>query len=174
MNGINGAHGKKVNGTTENGQSPSSPKGRSSSRAASPELGPVENEYSEFSLNELINGTEEASKNSTSESPESFIGLIPLISAYLDSLNVDVETRCELNLYLSLVSKRASGELKTTSTWMREFVRSHKDYKGDSRVTKEINFDMIKKLDSIQEGKEEAPGFLPKWYAERQKGFAKE
>lgn len=29
---------------------------------------------------------------------------------YLDSLNVDVETRCEMGLYLDLVGSRANGE----------------------------------------------------------------
>jgi glutamate--cysteine ligase catalytic subunit len=59
----------------------------------------VEDEYAEFTMNELINGK-----------GAEFPGLIGLVYSYLDSLNIDVETRCEMALYLDLVSKRASGE----------------------------------------------------------------
>lgn len=172
---LNGNNGRKRessnhgNGNLENGLPPSSPgfsttNFNKDSRSNSPDLGPIEDEYSEFSINELINGTKDGAG-------DSFVGLIPLINNYLDSLNVDIETRCELNLYLDLVSKRASGELMTTAKWIREFVRNHPKYKFDSVVNKEINFDMLKKLDEIQDGRIEADGFLPKGYAERQRSF---
>ena len=37
--------------------------------------------------------------------------------------------RSALARYLSLISKRASGELLTPASWMREFVQTHPDYK---------------------------------------------
>lgn len=216
MNGsVNGRKRETSSNGIDNGDFPNSPTspgfrdGVHSSRSGSPVHGPVEDEYSEFTINEIINGTAAAtSTTSSSTTPTStktnpldtssqtstaapstsstsssasgdtsttsestFIGLIPLINNYLDSLNVDIETRCELNLYLDLVSKRASGELMTTATWIRRFIRNHPNYEFDSKVSKEINFDMMQKLDEIQDGRTEATGFLPKWYAKRQRGF---
>ncbi|KAL1915696.1 uncharacterized protein VTP21DRAFT_6455 [Calcarisporiella thermophila] len=109
---------------------------------------PVEDEYDLFTINDIVNG-----------SPD-FPGLIPLVKAYLNSVNVDLETRCVLCKYLTLVSKRASGELATTATWMRDFVRAHPQYKGDSYVSQEINYDLLKTLEEIRRGEREAPELL--------------
>ena len=37
-----------------------------------------------------------------------------LINRYLESLNIDIESRCMLGEYLKLVSKRAKGNLLIT------------------------------------------------------------
>lgn len=64
---------------------------------------PVEDEYTLFTINEIINGIP---PNPKSNPPTpGFIGLIPLIEAYLNTVNIDVETRCELSDYLDLVGK---------------------------------------------------------------------
>lgn len=73
---------------------------------------------------------------------------------------MDVESRCALERYLSLVRKRASGELITTATWIRKYVSEHPAYKHDSVVSQEINFDLLKTLEKIQEGKIKAPELL--------------
>ncbi|KAN0061459.1 glutamate--cysteine ligase [Thecaphora frezii] len=136
---------------------------RSSSGRATPVYGntpeswlPVEEEYDEYNMDELINGK-----------GDEFPGLLTLVYNYLDSLNIDVETRCEMGLYLELVGARASGSLMTTATWIRNFVRNHPEYKKDSVVSQTINFDLIKKLDEIERGAVDAPGFLPAGYAQR-------
>lgn len=82
-----------------------------SSRAGSPDLGPVEEEYSEFTLDEIINGIKDPN-----DIRGAFPGLVGLVHNYLDSLNVDVETRYELGLYLDLVAARANGEC---ANWRR-------------------------------------------------------
>lgn len=138
---------------------PSSP--RRTSRAPSPEFGPVEDEYCQYTLDEIINGTK--------DSPDEFPGLVTLVYNYLDSLNVDVETSYQLSMYLDLVAARARGDLMTTAAWIRKYVRSHPDYKKDSVVSAKINYDMIKTLDKIERGVEKAPGFLPDYYAKRRK-----
>lgn len=145
----------------------------SGSRAPSPSSpNAVHDEYDEFTLNELINGKKATSTAGQSDAEdESFPGLLSLIHAYLDALEIDIETRKEMNMYLDLVRQRASGELMTTATWIRKYVRSHPAYGFDSRVTQEINFDMVKKLDRIERGEEEAPGFLPAGYAERRRAL---
>jgi len=102
----------------------------------------------EMSINQIINGDGE------------FPGLIPLIENYLDSMDVDFDTRCHIGKYLKLVSQRASGKLKNTATFVREFVTSHKDYKFDSKVSEKINFDLMKELDEISKGNKKVPDYI--------------
>ena len=42
---------------------------------------------------------------------ESFPGLLGLVNLYLNSLNMDVSTKCQLRKYLDLVKRRAKGKL---------------------------------------------------------------
>ena len=53
----------------------------------------------EMTLNEVINGK-----------GETFPGLMGVVNAYLNSLNVDMATKCELRRYLDLIKYRAKGE----------------------------------------------------------------
>ncbi|QDS76167.1 Zn finger-containing GTPase- Activating Protein for ARF [Venturia effusa] len=140
----------KVNGTTTpvNGSSPNS---RPVSRPTTPPLGPVEDEYELMSVEEIING-----QRDDEQGAGGFPGLIPLVESYLNSLNVDVETRCELARYLDLIRKRADGRLWTGAKWMREFVRKHPDYAMDSAVSDTIQYDLVKAVEQItrMEGKD--------------------
>jgi glutamate--cysteine ligase catalytic subunit len=105
--------------------------------------GPVEDEYEAMSIDEIMNGQSKE---------EGFPGLIPLVESYLDSVNVDVETRCELARYLDFIRGRASGALWTGARWIRHFVRQHEDYKRDSVVSELINYDLIKTVERITKG----------------------
>lgn len=60
-----------------------------------------------MSINEIMNGS------------EGNIGLISMVRKYLESQRISQELSQTLESYLSLISKRASGELKTTAAWMR-------------------------------------------------------
>jgi glutamate--cysteine ligase catalytic subunit len=128
----------------------SRPVSRPVSRPATPPLGPVEDEYELMSVDEVINGQQQG------QGSGEFPGLIPLVESYLNSLNVDVETRCELAQYLDLIRKRADGRLWTGAKWMREFVTKHPDYKKDSAVTDGIQYDLVKAAEEITrlEGKD--------------------
>jgi glutamate--cysteine ligase catalytic subunit len=95
--------------------------------------GPVDDEYCLMTVDEIING----------EGSNGFPGLIPVVESYLDSVNVDVSTRCELARYLDLIRKRANGTLWTAAKWIRKFVDAHDDYKGDSEVNERVNHDLI-------------------------------
>jgi glutamate--cysteine ligase catalytic subunit len=94
-----------------------------------------------MTVNDIING---------SESGE-FPGLIPIVESYLDSVNVDVSTRCHLSTYLDLISRRARGDLDTTARWIRNFIDVHPKYKHDSVVNDEINHDLIGAVIAIGE-----------------------
>ncbi|BGO92322.1 hypothetical protein NBRC10512_001913 [Rhodotorula toruloides] len=119
------------------------------SRSASPTpdiaFGPVEDEYDEFSINEIINGSKETG----------FPALIGVVERYLDGLEKE-------------------GSLITLATYIRRFVRSHPSYAHDSVVSQEINYDLIRALDGIEQGKRPAPELLPEgWrtgYNEDKKG----
>jgi glutamate--cysteine ligase catalytic subunit len=119
------------------------------SRPPSP-LGPVEDEYTQMSINEIVNGQ-----------PDGFPGLVPLVESYLNDVNVDVETQCELARYLGLIRKRANGKLWTGSKWLREFVRTHPEYQGDSVVSEKMTYDLIKTVEEVtaSEGKGRRPGW---------------
>ncbi|KAL6079062.1 glutamate--cysteine ligase [Balamuthia mandrillaris] len=98
-----------------------------------PELEENNNElYRKMTINEIMNGS------------ETFVGLIPLVEEYLSTQNIDIETRMHLDKYVTLIKKRASGELMTPATWIRHFVQSHPAYNSDSIITDEINYDLLK------------------------------
>lgn len=137
----------------ENGSGPASagPSSAATSAPPSPPLGPVESDYALMSIADIINGSADGT----------FPGLIPLVEFYLNSVNVDVETRCALARYLDLIRKRADGTLWTGAKWLREFVANHPDYHSDSVVSEKISYDLVKAAHEIteKEGKDESVGW---------------
>lgn len=131
--------------------SPSESNTPETSRPPSP-LGPVEDEYTQMSICEIING---------SGTPEGFPGLIPLVESYLNSVNINVETRCELATYLDLIRKRANGTLWTGAKWIRNFVNGHHEYRENSVVSETMQYDLIKAVEEItvKEGKGNSIGW---------------
>lgn len=107
------------------------------SRPSTPS-GPIEDEYELMTIDEIVNGKSGG-----------FPGLIPLVENYLNSVNIDIETRCELARYLELIRKRASGEFWTAARWMRHFVRTHSAYNLDSVVPEQICYDLVKAAEKI-------------------------
>ncbi|KAG8708676.1 hypothetical protein FRC09_001097 [Ceratobasidium sp. 395] len=134
----------------------SPPRSAEQSRCPSPgtpsERGPVEDEYEEMTIDEIINGK------------DSFPGLMGVVNAYLDSLNVEFTAKLKLQRYLNLIKRRADGSLLTPATWIRNFIRSHPKYQFDSVVSQEINYDLINALDQIERGEKDAPDLLPSYY----------
>lgn len=132
---------------------PCTPKGSRPTTPNSPE-------YEEMSIDEIINGQSGIG---------GFPGLVRLVEKYLDSMNVDITTRCEIGKYLSLVSQRASGmilffvglmigKLWTTAKWMRHFIQNHPEYKHDSAVSKHVNYDLVRAVEKITKGLEREEG----------------
>lgn len=107
-------------------------------------------EYELMTIDEIINGKKD----------NSFPGLIPLIHSYLGSMDVDADTHCTIQQYLRLIQKRASGELLTTASWIRNEIVTHPEYKFDSVVSDQINYDLLKKAHEIQEGLRPCPQLL--------------
>lgn len=115
---------------------------RSPSAPPSPSLTPVESEYELMTIADIINGSSTGSQ---------FPGLIPIVESYLNSINIDVETRCALANYINLIRHRADGTLKTNAQWIRDFVGTHPEYKHDSVVSEKICYDLVKAVEEITE-----------------------
>ncbi|XP_071442481.1 glutamate--cysteine ligase catalytic subunit isoform X1 [Hetaerina americana] len=105
--------------------------------------------YAQMTINEIINGKE-----------GEFPGLIPLLTSYLSGMDVDADTHCTIQQYLKLIQRRASGELQTTAQWLRKYVTTHPDYRKDSVISEKINYDLLKTIDSIQNGIIPCPDLL--------------
>ena len=119
-----------------------------STNGTSSPLPPVEDEYELMTVNEIINGQPASSTNS-----QPFPGLLPLVASYLDSVNISVEVRCELETYLEVIRKRASGHWWTAAKWIRNLVRNHELYKHDSMVPREVAWELCKRATEADRGK---------------------
>ncbi|KAF8322226.1 glutamate-cysteine ligase catalytic subunit [Clavulina sp. PMI_390] len=125
-----------------------------------PALRAVEDEYEEMTMAEIINGK----KADGCDGGFAFPGLLGVVNAYLNTLNVPFAHKKRMRTYLNLIKWRADGTLQTTATWIRNFIRSHPDYKHDSVVSDEINFDLMGALEEIERGTLKAPELLPDYY----------
>lgn len=102
-----------------------------------------------LTINEIVNGNEE------------FPGLIQIINDYLSNLDdIDVETQCTIKQYLCLIEYRARGDLLTPASWMRKFVVNHPKYKQDSKISDEINYDLMWRIHLISSGQIKCPELL--------------
>ncbi|GAA6043759.1 hypothetical protein JCM8097_006657 [Rhodosporidiobolus ruineniae] len=124
--------------------------------SSAPPAGPVEDEYAEYTMDEIVNGK---------MGEEDFPGLVGVVRRYLEGeeregrLSEEVQKTTER--YLELISRRADGSLITTATFIRNFIRAHPSYKFDSVVSQEINYDLVRAVDEIERGERAAPELLP-------------
>ncbi|KAI8993904.1 glutamate-cysteine ligase catalytic subunit [Trametes punicea] len=112
--------------------------------------GAVQDEYEEMTMQEIMNGK-----------GAGFPGLLNLVYAYLETLDMDEESARKIEEYLDLIRRRTNGSLRTAASWIRNFVRSHPAYKFDSVVSQEINYDLMVAVDEIERGLRIVPDFLP-------------
>lgn len=89
-----------------------------------------------------------------------FPGLVPLCYVYLEHIQCDPTSFARIDQYLRFISKRANGSLQTPATWMRDFVKSHPEYKQDSVVTDSIAYDLMQAADEIGRGARPCPELL--------------
>jgi glutamate--cysteine ligase catalytic subunit len=127
-----------------NAPSTSDDSGRHSQRLV-PELSDVD--IVEVTLNEIFNGSAE----------QNIRGIIPSVIQYLHSLGTCEFTLTGIYKYLTFLSKRASGELPTAASWMRNFVKSHPKYTGNGEVSYEVASDLLKLCNDIGMGRVRCP-----------------
>ncbi|GMM38762.1 glutamate--cysteine ligase [Saccharomycopsis crataegensis] len=104
------------------------------------------NDWDRLSINEIINGNSQ------------FIGLIPLVEKYVSLTFNDVADAQQLeavSFYLKLIAYRASGKIPTLASYIRQFVMQHPDYKHDSIVSHDINYDLLCHLRGIGDYRDE-------------------
>ncbi|KAJ3223275.1 hypothetical protein HK099_001316 [Clydaea vesicula] len=106
----------------------------SDSQSSAPEESSTEDDDAVelMSIDEIINGKE-----------GSFVGLIPLILSYLNSMPLEHNIVSGLERYVDLVKGKANGSIPTTASWIRNFVLNHPDYKQDSVVGQKIAYDLM-------------------------------
>ena len=142
---------EEESGETKSGSSASSASSANSSTT------PSNDRVERMSILEILMGKKvdvNSTEYSSTEAEQYFPGLVPLIHAYLDIIDCDMETRRVVDDYLDFICARASGELTTTATWMRNFVMAHPQYKFDSVVSDTIAYDLLQKCVAITEGTE--------------------
>jgi glutamate--cysteine ligase catalytic subunit len=109
----------------------------------------------EMTMNEIMNGSASGD----------FKGLLSIIDEFLnDELNkndeMDYETFSVLKGFMKLIEGRSNGTVLTPASYIRKFIREHPLYKFDSRVTHEINYDLINHICLILNKKIECPDLL--------------
>merc|ERR1719231_2177074 len=80
-----------------------------------------------------------------------------MIMAYLDVISTDSVTLRTVSTYLDFIVARAAGDLLTPAAWMRQYVRSHPEYRYDSVVSERIAADLMAKCHRIGLGQERVP-----------------
>lgn len=99
-------------------------------------------EFVLMSLDEIFNGSRK----------HNFVGILPLVHTYISNTESCPKMKAILNRYWSLLSKRASGELKTPAAYWRQFVESHPSYKQDSKVPKDVIYEICKQSAAVGNG----------------------
>ncbi|XP_064600761.1 glutamate--cysteine ligase catalytic subunit-like [Liolophura sinensis] len=88
--------------------------------------------YEEMSIDDIVNG-----------SPMN-PGLLSLVHQFLDTRILQTAVRQKVDSYLHMISQTASGERPTVARRIRELVLNHPEYKKDSKVTENIQYDIVK------------------------------
>jgi len=99
-------------------------------------------EYELMSIDEIMNG----------KASNSFPGIISLMKTYLSTVNIPSNDKSTIERYLDFVSQKASGKLMTTAAWLRQFAINHLDYKQDSVISPQMNFDILEMCTRIGSG----------------------
>ncbi|KZO95665.1 glutamate-cysteine ligase catalytic subunit [Calocera viscosa TUFC12733] len=111
--------------------------------------GSVYDECTEMTVDEIINGNADST------------GVLGIVRQYLSAVQCDHTISQPLERYLSLIERRASGELMTNARWIREFITGHPKYERDSRVGEEVCYDLMKAVDELERGAREEEGMIP-------------
>ncbi|KIW29722.1 uncharacterized protein PV07_05512 [Cladophialophora immunda] len=109
-----------------------------------------EEEYALMTTTEIMNG----SPNLQGSNGQSFPGLLPLVQSYILEVFGDVpeEARQRIDKYLDVIRKRATGEMLTPASWMRQFVQRHQDYSKDSFISERVCYDLMKVVQALGQG----------------------
>ncbi|KAJ1941837.1 glutamate--cysteine ligase, partial [Linderina pennispora] len=123
---------------------------RASSSSTLVDSQPYTAEYIELTLDEIMNGAPQFR----------VVGLLNAVRSYLSSLQLELDVEIKLRQQLKLIENRAKGQTSTLAAYIRGFVQKHPDYRQDSIVPPSINYDLMRTLHDIEDGKIKAPELL--------------
>ncbi|OAL38049.1 hypothetical protein AYO20_02501 [Fonsecaea nubica] len=108
-------------------------------------------EYTLMTMTEIMNG----SLSLQNSKGHSFPGIIPLVQSYILEVfeSVSGDDRRTIDKYLDIIRKRATGEMLTPASWMRQFVQGHQDYHQDSFVSELACYDLMKVVKALGDGR---------------------
>lgn len=101
----------------------------------------------ELTTNEIFNGSAE----------HEWLGYIPMVKQFIaEDYGKEGSTNERLNDYLTLISGRASGEIKTIARVLRELVMDHPEYQNDSIINDKINYDICNFAQQVSSANKDA------------------
>lgn len=119
-----------------------------------PEQIEEEEKFEELTIREVLEGKEEVG----------YIGLYPLIYKFIELQNYSEEQKKKLKTFLDYMLDKAKGEVPTGARFMREFVHKHPAYQQDSKLNKDILYDLMYTLLHLNTDQEIKTAYLGEKY----------
>jgi glutamate--cysteine ligase catalytic subunit len=76
-------------------------------------------------------------------------GIFPLLKELIEESEGAVEDKEQIKDYLDFLLQRAKGIYKTGAKYIRDYVRSHPEYKFDSIISEKMNYDLLRHLEEV-------------------------
>ncbi len=83
-------------------------------------------------------------------------GLLGLCDQYMALKQWPQDKVEQIRVYLRFLADRATGKAPTGARFIRNFVMGHPDYKRDSKLTQQMNFDLMKMMATLNDSESEA------------------
>lgn len=109
----------------------------------------LEDEYEEMTIEEILLGK-----------GEDFPGILSLVEAYLDIMDIDEQTMGVVSDYMKFIVARATGELPTPARYIRDWIQGHPLYNSDSVISEELGAELVLHCEKISNGQIQVPGLL--------------
>ena len=103
--------------------------------------------YKELSISQILNGDESIGFNQ---------GLFQLCQQYMALKEWPQDKIDKINTYFRFISDRAAGKIQTGASFIRDFIMNHPEYARDSKLTQQMNFDLMRMLSELNEPDSEA------------------
>jgi len=100
---------------------------------------PQKETIAQLTMEEILGGNKEIG----------FPGLLPLIEELIAEDAGSKEEKAKVKGYMDFLLKRAQGKYKTGAKYIRDYVSTHPDYKQNSIIDEQINYDLLCQLDKL-------------------------
>ena len=103
--------------------------------------------YQELYIWQILNGDESIGFDQ---------GLLRLCDQFMALKQWPQDKADQIRMYLRFLADRATGKVPTGAHFIRNFVMGHPDYKRDSKLTQQMNFDLMKMMATLNDTNGEA------------------